>query len=324
MVQDAMPAGDYWIYDMASVLECDGTIAAVASMQIPRPDADLFARFSINNHYRVLDAQGDKVVSYHGRAEELSPMEKRKLTLFDDTGSLIRRSAFDRFRYKELRYGEDIELSQRLMENNYRIAFLYSVCTIHSHNRDPSYYLKRIYMDNKLLASMFMPGSVPDSQREPLDVIFSNIFTLYAAINASIGELGPSSFDLSPGLIIEEFRLCMQKNLKKCPAELSLYGRGNASLDGIFDRIRDVIGDVDLGQDHGLALRYFTALEEFRDYLMAYDTLKDRRDEFIDSMYKLFGLSAAYPLSRYCLSNPPESPTRQAMAAIDRILSEGV
>jgi hypothetical protein len=154
-----------------------------------------------------------------------------------------------------------------------------------------------------------MPGSVPDSQREPLDVIFSNIFTLYAAINASIGELGPSSFDLSPGLIIEEFRLCMQKNLKKCPAELSLYGRGNASLDGIFDRIRDVIGDVDLEQDHGLALRYFTALEEFRDYLMAYDTLKDRRDEFIDSMYKLFGLSAAYPLSRYCLSNPPESPT---------------
>ena len=57
----------------------------------------------------------------------LSPLDKRKLAGLEDVSCLIRMNAFNDFKFKKIQYAEDLELGMRILENNFKLAFLYSI-----------------------------------------------------------------------------------------------------------------------------------------------------------------------------------------------------
>ena len=155
LVQDAIPIGDFWLYSMVKVLESDPLIAAATCKQIPRSDADLFACFGLWQHYfYTLDAGSDRICHTNADFETLPGEEKRRLAGLDDVSCLIRKDIFEKFRFRKIQSSEDLDLGKRFIREGYRNAFLFSVGVIHSHNRDPGYFLRRSYVDTKTVADI--------------------------------------------------------------------------------------------------------------------------------------------------------------------------
>ncbi|MFQ5941172.1 MAG: glycosyltransferase family A protein, partial [Nitrososphaerales archaeon] len=76
-VDDAVPIGDYWLYNIVKVLENDSQVGAVTCRQVPKSDADLFACISLRTHYDFLNFHQDRV-SPHVQ-ESISRRKKKTL-----------------------------------------------------------------------------------------------------------------------------------------------------------------------------------------------------------------------------------------------------
>lgn len=323
MVQDAIPIGDFWLYDMVNVLEGDNQIAAVTCRQVPRSDADLFACASLCNHNRALIFSHDGVASTTTRFKDLSPIEKRRLAGLDNVCSLIRKDIFDKFKFTDIRYAEDLQLGLKMRENDYNLAFLYWTGVIHSHNRSASYLLKRGYVDAKLLVELlaYEPVAQYGMYADVKDMI-SAVKTLYAALNVSIVSLG--SYSDNVRRTIQRLKSLLQVNLSSDPSRLKNFERSGQHLDRIFEDLRKITGDVVLKSNDSLAQSYFDGLDHFTGYVRAYNTIKDKENEFVDAMYKIFAIVAGHALSDYYLLMRSNGKISSTLESVDSILSEGV
>jgi glycosyltransferase involved in cell wall biosynthesis len=156
MSQDAMPIGDFCIFDVVSKMLKDGGIAAATVKQVPRSDADMFASWQLwVYNERLLRHERDRMVSLtEEQTEGLGPSERRRCAQIDNVFSCVRKDVFEKFKFKPLSYAEDLDLGIRLLTAGYKILFLTSVGVIHSHMREPMYYLKRAYVDIKTLSEL--------------------------------------------------------------------------------------------------------------------------------------------------------------------------
>jgi len=151
MVQDALPPCDTWIHQMGSFLRRE-RVAAVSCMETPKVDADLFSRVENWYHYKViLELNGnDKVLS---KPESSDPVTLRKHAQLSDVACLMPREILRRYKFRG-EYAEDLDLGLRLINDGHRLGLLSSTRVIHSHKRDPFYYLKRGYVDKMVLAQI--------------------------------------------------------------------------------------------------------------------------------------------------------------------------
>ena len=60
-----------------------------------------------------------------------------------------------------MRFGEDIDLAERVLKRGYRIVYESQAAVIHSHNRPLSYEYKRTYVCHRKLYAMFGLHLVP-------------------------------------------------------------------------------------------------------------------------------------------------------------------
>jgi glycosyltransferase involved in cell wall biosynthesis len=154
-VQDALPAGPDWLYRLVQPLVQDRA-DAVSVRQIPRADADLYARYADWGFSQHLGFENDTVrcgadyPDYDRRPRQ----EKRRIAHLDNTCMAIRRDLFDRFRF-EARYAEDLELGQRLMLTGHRLLHQVDNAVIHSHSRSPYYFFRRSFVDQMALDAIF-------------------------------------------------------------------------------------------------------------------------------------------------------------------------
>lgn len=324
MVQDAIPAGDRWLYCMAKALNSDAKIAAVTCRQLPRCDSDLFACFSLWNHYRALDFANDKITCLDGKLNDLSPLEKRKLAGIEDTCCLIRKDVFDQLKYKDLQYAEDLDLGLRLIGQKYKIAFLYSVGVIHSHNRSPIYFIKRAYVDNKLLPGILSYHPQPSNGRDANESLGS-VLALYAALNATLSTLDPALFDGKIEHLFAAMKSSIGNNLKAGPGELKRYVKGNTPLDKIFDELKTATGeDISLKPDDLIDRHYINLVDDFQCYLKNYGSLNGKMPELAESLYKLFSIAAGATLADYYLNALDHGGNNVELAQLDKILSAGI
>jgi hypothetical protein len=116
------------------------------------------------NHYQAMfngsgnDIWVDKVKGF----EKLQSHEKRKISLIDDVfvlhqGNIIKKELYD----SNIRYAEDLDLSLRYIRKGLKIGFLNSEAVIHSHTREPYYFLKRYFVDTNVIYEVF--GSLPEN-----------------------------------------------------------------------------------------------------------------------------------------------------------------
>lgn len=324
MVQDSIPIGDYWLHDIADVLEKDKRIAAVTCKQIPRTDADIFACFSLFNHYKALDLKCNKVTSISDKFDELPYIEKRKLVVVDNVCCMFRKIYFDEFNFKDLKFAEDLEIGIRLLKNGYKLAFLNSVGVIHSHNRNPAYFLKRSYVDTKILEDLldYSPQRPFINKKYELNQILGNIMAFYAILNKSLqGDtfvLGGSS---KPSLSI--LKSLLLSNSKESAFKLNSYKEGDKYIDDLLAKIQKNTEDIELRWDGFLLDDYFSIINELEIYIAIYPNLEDNKNDFISLLYKSFAILCGSTLAMYLHQNLNKSKNIY-LDTIDCILSEEI
>jgi glycosyltransferase involved in cell wall biosynthesis len=322
IVQDAIPIGDYWLYNMAEVLENNDKLAAVTCRQIPRSDADLFACFSLWNHYKALEFNKDKIAWAGPNFNNLSPLEKRKLAGLEDVCALIKKDVFERFKYSEILYAEDLELGVKLIQNGFGIAFLYSTGIIHSHNRNPSYLLKRTYVDNKFLPEI-LSYDTPFyfESEEEYQHIFKYIITLHSALNKSIGSL---DFFSNPSDVISKLKSLLTTNLDGDLTSLKSFERSNSDLDDLFDKLIKIYPVTNYKSNDLFIHQYFNLLGDFKDYLNNINTIGDKKEEFLSALYQILAIVAGSAYANYYLFYTKKGKTDENLLLMDRILSEAI
>ena len=329
LVQDAIPAGDFWLYSMVKVLEGDPLIAAATCKQIPRSDADLFACFGLWQHYfYTLAADSDRICHTNADFETLTGEEKRRLAGLDDVSCLIRKDVFEKFRFRKIQSSEDLDLGKRFIREGYRNAFLFSVGVIHSHNRDPGYFLRRSYVDTKTVADIIGYQTQEISKDCTLTGILGSVITLYNSLNRAVDSIENASFDLSTPELFARIRSDVLNHYNHAQTEMpELENKGHRLDDAILAITRHITrqpDNSDKAQNKLIFLQYDWVLNNFFEYLEIYDTLEGKEEEFLESLYKIFAVIAGASIASYYLHALLTGDVDNEMRAIDAYLCEGV
>lgn len=301
-VQDALPSSDTWLHELYTVL-IDNEVAAVSCAETPKEDADLFYRQICWNHYNFLGVNdSDRIFSLPKTQNHMSLRQNGQLS---DLANLISRELFNQYKYR-LNYAEDIDLGIRLIKDGHKLAFLGTTRIIHSHNRQPYYFLKRGYVDNQFLSDIFDDFVVPKLAIEDFvpDIAFTYSFLadLSSKINALSYPLKPEHFEIFvqnqfddylskrfPGALPDTSHVCLDEHaqtyLETLITEHGFHMAGKAY--------------------NGTLLRaYFGYIEITTGYLKnAYELINpDLAQDILACLYKAFCIVVGAHLA-YCYKN---------------------
>jgi len=324
MVQDALPIGERWLCNMVKAMEEDDSIGAATCRQVPKSDADLFATFSLWSHYRNLQFDRDKTASQEHLASAADPYEVRRLAALENTCTIFRKDVFDELRFSNLCFAEDLDMGVRLLKKGYKISFLYSCGIIHSHNREPAYWLKRYYVDCKWLPTV-IPGFINTiSDKDDIIDTISGMFALYCALNASIANLRSTDIIEDTGYMMIQLKAWIWENLGKNTHNLGYFEQGDKSLDDLFNKINGQVGIHDVRPDNKLVKYYFNILNIFRDFLILNQFEGIDEEDFINSLYKLFAGASGLNIANCYLLLSKSIAQDDPMLKLDNMLSGGI
>jgi rhamnosyltransferase len=168
-VADAYPANGRTLVDLTQPLRQESDLVGVTGRQIPRPDADLMARWETDYQSQVFN-KGVR------RKRMLPPKEFARLDFnqqveiisFDNVCSAMRRSAWERFPFSRLNFGEDLDWSFRVMKAGHAILHNPKAQVYHSHNRPSWIRFKRYFVTRCFLSHLLSisPATFPWSENE--------------------------------------------------------------------------------------------------------------------------------------------------------------
>lgn len=154
-VQDAVPLDRRWLSALVGTLERDERVAGVYGRQIPHLDAGPLTRATINGQASASPERAEKYLQRGSRLADLPPRRRRRLCAFDDVSSCIRRSVWEELPFEKTAFGEDLRWGKRAIEAGYKLVYEPASAVFHSHERGPSYDLRRYYVDQKILLELF-------------------------------------------------------------------------------------------------------------------------------------------------------------------------
>ncbi|MCS6818131.1 MAG: glycosyltransferase [Blastocatellia bacterium] len=161
LVQDALPANEWWLERLIEPMRRDASIAGTYSRQVPRPGSDAFVRRHVSDHIASRPEPRLQKLESAQTLSALSLEEKIALFSFDNVSSAIRRSVWERFPFGRAAFGEDIRWAKRVMEAGYAIYYQPDSVVIHSHDRSAWYDFKRFVASYRLYHELF--GGDPPS-----------------------------------------------------------------------------------------------------------------------------------------------------------------
>jgi rhamnosyltransferase len=174
-VQDAAPLDERWLATMVENLEHDEYVAGVYSRQIPREESSALTRVLINDLATASLERREQFAESPERYRKMPPRKRRRLALFDDVSSCLRRSVWEELPYEKTDFGEDIRWGKRVVEAGYKIVYEPRSAVFHSHERGAIYDLKRYYMDQRVLLELFELKLVPNLARLVLAIFRSSV-----------------------------------------------------------------------------------------------------------------------------------------------------
>jgi glycosyltransferase involved in cell wall biosynthesis/ubiquinone/menaquinone biosynthesis C-methylase UbiE len=329
LVQDAIPIGDFWLYSMVKALESDPKIAAATCKQIPRSDADLFSCFGLWQHYfYTLDAGSDRICRTDADFDALPGEEKRRLAGLDDVSCLIKKDIFEKFRFRKIQSSEDLDLGKRLIQAGYKNAFFFSIGVIHSHNRDPGYFLRRSYVDTKTVADIIGYQTQEISKDCTLSEILGSVITLYNSLNLIIDSIENASLTLPPRELSAKIRFELLNYFRSGQKKMPEFENKGLCLDSsilaITKHLSNRPDNSNMAQNKLIFDQYEWVLNNFFEYLDIYDSLEDKKEQLRESYYKIFAVIAGASVASYYLREVSTGVLNSEMVAINAELSEGV
>ena len=326
MTDDALPFSENLFYQMCDVLDKNTDIAASTVKQIPRSDSDLMSCYSIKYFYDILKLDQDRIVSCEN-FEKLDSSERRRVAQIDDVCSCYRNEIFTKYQYKELSYGEDIELGVRFVRDGYKIAQLASNGVIHSHTRMASYYLKRQFTETLILYPLLKYPLVNFSRYKISslsNLVYEHILPCYIALNNTIMKLKQEYF-LNDKNSLENIFSSFYQNISNFLAENKTdnTNESDSSLDKIFNEIFYHSKTTTQNPKENIVLiSYLDALKGFEIFIKStYPNIQNMQDEFTSTLYKIFGSTVGSILGSFFLDQIQReiSITEQERLASDSV-----
>jgi rhamnosyltransferase len=161
-VQDAVPLDGRWLSAMVENLERDERVAGVYSRQIPREESSALTRVLINDLATASLERREQSAKSPEHYRKMPPRKRRRLAVFDDVSSCLRRAVWEELPYEKTDFGEDLRWGKRVLEAGYKIVYEPRSAVFHSHERGAMYDLKRYYMDQRVLLELFELKLVPN------------------------------------------------------------------------------------------------------------------------------------------------------------------
>lgn len=311
-VQDALPLGTTWLYEMMNFLQTSGT-AAVSCAEYPRADSDLFYQYLIVRRYSQPGFNWDNVTQCEGA--KLSYLDLRPRAVLSNIACLVRRDVFKDYGFS-CAYGEDLDLSVRLLRGGHKLGFLHSVKVLHSHNRSPYYFLKRGYVDEMAAADIFPDFVYPDIADKTK--LYAEILALHSR-SATLGRLlDQQMYPLPQRKIVDLFSRHMDHG----------DGVDIHELDGETSCLAKLLsqsGDTSRAQLGMVWPKAAKHIADFASWLSGIYAENDRAlaGEIVNSMQKIVALHSGMHLAYLFLTARGKS-ANESLWRIDNLLKSGV
>ena len=159
-VQDALPKDLQW---MQRLVDCfaDSRVAGAFGRQEARADANPFIRDRLKSWVAGQDEARVHEIESEDEFWKLAPLERLQRVAFDNVSSAVRKSAMKEIPFRERKFGEDIDWSQRALLAGHRTVFEPRSVVIHSHDNSAWYEFKRTYADHSNLHETLGVHTIP-------------------------------------------------------------------------------------------------------------------------------------------------------------------
>lgn len=151
LTQDATPVDDSWLKNLLKPLIQDPAVAGAFSRHIPRPGCSLSLARQIEEEW----PQGggmERIVKRVSSREELDA-RKPYYVYFANTSSCLRRSVWERFPFRDVDFGEDVDWAERVLLAGYAIVYEPDSAVIHSHDYSLREQMRQHYDYGRMVRS---------------------------------------------------------------------------------------------------------------------------------------------------------------------------
>jgi ubiquinone/menaquinone biosynthesis C-methylase UbiE/GT2 family glycosyltransferase/archaellum component FlaC len=315
MTQDAIPASEDLLHELAGTLLADDVLAGVSPRQIPKSNADIYACWEVVNHYRYISQAPRARPGHPADLAGIRSDELRRLATLDNVCAMVRRNVWDQVRFRPMGFAEDLQFGVDCLGLGYRTALISHRAVIHSHTRSPSYILAKHYVDKLVLSKIL--SEVPQPWIDSLDL--GQLVTALRGLHWTVAEL---SRNLSEA---ETYDPCdaLRSLSDRAPYHPSLTKPTTASSgDSALDSLMDEAGDLFVG-DYPL---HDPCVGAFRGKLDVISSFLEGRYPAVDGfelssiILKAFSGTAGMLLGEYCYGRSLRGLAVQEAPQLDALL----
>jgi rhamnosyltransferase len=157
LTQDATPADDAWLAHLLKPLRDDGTVAGAFSRHVPRPGCSIPLVRQIEEWPQC--GGSERVVK---RVSSRAELDARKpfFVYFANTSSCIRRSVWEKFPFREVEFGEDVDWAERVLLAGYAIVYEPSSAVLHSHDYTLREQIRQHYDYGRMVRSARLASAI--------------------------------------------------------------------------------------------------------------------------------------------------------------------
>jgi glycosyltransferase involved in cell wall biosynthesis len=157
LTQDALPADEFWLYNIVTVLEHFPRAAGAFGCHVAWPTASPFIRRDVGGHFANL-TRHPLAVSRDTNVDLWLSGEngwRQFLHYFSDNNSCLRRSVWQCVPYPELEYGEDQVWADIIIKLGYEKVYVPSATVYHSHDYTPAEAAARAATESFFFTTVF-------------------------------------------------------------------------------------------------------------------------------------------------------------------------
>ncbi len=172
LTQDALPTGNYWLYDLVSCLETHPSAAGVFGRHIAYEEATEFTKRDMLQHFEGFD-QFPMELSLQTDFEKLKWGDQgwqQVLHYYSDNNSCLRRSVWQKHPYPEVAYGEDQLWADMIIKAGYSKIYSKAALVYHSHDYDYQETFKRAKTEAEFFFACFGYKMVTDRKQMEIDL----------------------------------------------------------------------------------------------------------------------------------------------------------
>lgn len=217
ITHDAIPANEYWLYNLIVSLQHYPSAAGAFGRHIAHDDATFFTKREMDMHFQGFEKFPFVVSKLTEIPTDLTQEQwEGILRFYSDNNSCLRKSVWEKIPYRRVQYGEDQIWGNDVINEGYQKVYVPTAIVKHSHDYEPEDLYERSKIDGDYFKYFFDVTLIEEKD-----------------VEATVEQLNSHDkvIGFEEGLSDEEIEYRMQCNL----AKLKGYAEGANKKISMFD-----------------------------------------------------------------------------------------